>query len=135
MPAYRKHRLMTTLVALIGLLFMQLAVANYVCPASVTKAVIEIQVAEANMPCAEFMATASMDAEQPNLCQAHCQSDSQAHNSVDAPMPVGLLGGAAPNLALSNTDTSLALRPTLQESLLKRTTAPPLSVRNCCFRI
>jgi hypothetical protein len=130
----RKHRLVTTLIALVGLLFMQLAVANYVCPVGGMKLAATTTAADASMPCADSMPVSVTDTEQPNLCQAHCQSEAQASNTTDLPMPVDL--AAQPyTLSLNLTDTSLVVGPALQTPHLRRTTAPPLSIQNCCLRI
>ena len=72
----RRTCLATVLVALVSLLFMQLAVAASACPAAGAKgAAVAASAAmtDASMPCAEPMAPVRDDA-QPNLCQAHCQA-------------------------------------------------------------
>jgi hypothetical protein len=79
MTLARKHRLLTVILSLWALLFAQVALAGYVCPAS-GKAVQVAAMAEAGMPCAETMSKA-MDDEQPGLCHAHCQSSQQASDS------------------------------------------------------
>lgn len=123
----RRNRLFAVLFALISLLFMQLAVASYVCPGVPSK-ISEMGA----MPCAESM-TLTIDDEQPSLCHAHCQSDQQ---SVDKYQVPGLASLA--DLATDFPLPRIAPAPSgvpLQAPLLRRTTAPPLTVRNCCFRI
>ena len=72
------------LLALISLLFMQLAVAGYACP--VESKVSEVAaMADAGLPCAGDMAT--VDADQPGLCHAHCQSAQQAADKVQVSTP------------------------------------------------
>ena len=121
-----RHRLFTVLLAITCLMFAQLALASYVCPGSGSKVV------EASMPCAELMSMA-MDEEQPNLCQAHCQSGQQKSDTYQTPMLASLPDHGADYL----TSRILPLVPgaPLQALLLRRTTAPPLAIRNCCFRI
>ncbi len=136
MISLRRHRLFTVLVALVSLLFMQLAVAGYVCPSGMSgmaqssKATVSVH---AGMPCAGDMSATSMDDAQPALCHAHCQSDQQSADTYQLPdLPV--MPAIAP--VFSQQDV-LSISPGVprQAPLLQRTTAPPLSVRNCCFRI
>ena len=135
MIALRRHRLLTVLVALVSLLFMQLAVAGYVCPAGMSgmKAEGTKVSAHAGMPCAGSMSTTGIDDAQPALCHAHCQSDQQSADTYQVP-GVPVMPAIAP--AFSQQDV-LSISPGLprQAPLLQRTTTPPLSVRNCCFRI
>ncbi|MES2509989.1 MAG: hypothetical protein V4625_08670 [Pseudomonadota bacterium] len=75
----------------------------------------------------------NMDDEQPNLCHAHCQADSQSADKYQFPSLVAVDAlPAAPAL-------QIALLPFVeapsQAPYLQRTTAPPLSIRNCCFRL
>lgn len=124
MPARRRHRLVTVLFALFALLSMQLAVAAYTCPSA--------SMAVAGAPCAGA-ASLGMDQEQPGLCQAHCQSTQQNVDKVQSPAPVPLLAG---NFVYAIEPARLVVpaQPTQLPSLA-RTTAPPIAVRNCCFRI
>ncbi len=133
MITLRRHRLFTVLVALVSLLFMQLAVAGYVCPSGMSgMAQSSKPVTHAGMPCAQVM-SASMDDAQPALCHAHCQSDQQSADTYQLPdLPV------MPAISsVFNQQDILQISPGVprQAPLLQRTTAPPLSVRNCCFRI
>ncbi len=126
----RRHRLITVLVALFSLLFMQLAVAGYACPVE-SKVVEAAAMAEAGMPCAGETA---MDTEQPGLCHAHCQSAQQTVEKVQAATPMGAVAtGFAYTVEPPNRPS--APRPPAQTPSLLRSSAPPISVRNCCFRI
>ena len=131
----RRHRLVTVFFALVSLLFMQLAVAGYVCPNEGMSGAAESNtaMAHAGMPCAESMDTAVvMDNAQPGLCQAHCQSDQQSASTYVLPV-LPEMPAMTPDF--SKPGTSLVSQGVpLQAPLLLRTTAPPLSVRNCCFR-
>ena len=116
--------------ALFSLLFMQLAVAGYVCPVDAKVAEADVM-AEAAMPCAGEMT--KVDAEQPGLCHAHCQSAQQTVEKAQTPTP-------AVAVATGFTYTIEPVRPSLprqpaQAPSLMRSTAPPIAVRNCCFRI
>ncbi|MGQ3054267.1 MAG: hypothetical protein ACT6S0_21000 [Roseateles sp.] len=79
------------------LVFLQLATAAYACAAPQT-AVGES--AMAAMPDCEAMA--SMDAEQPQLCKAHCDRDKQTVNNAPVAdvAPVALLDPLLTRLAL-----------------------------------
>jgi hypothetical protein len=132
MSSRRRNRLFNVLIALVSLLFMQLAVASYSCPGAVSKVAEMATMAQAGMPCAEAMASA-MDDQQPSLCHAHCQAEHQSAGKYQVPAPVALTDiGPSFN---SPRVIPLRLGAPLQAALLMRTTAPPLAVRNCCFRI
>lgn len=131
----RRNRLATVLFALVSLLFMQLAVAGYVCPGGITKAVNATEkaaMAEAGMQCAESMSLA-ID-EQASLCHAHCKSDPQSADHYRLPGLSNLVDLAFSVPLPRFVPAPLGAAP-LQTTLLRRTTAPPLAVRNCCFRI
>lgn len=128
MSRSRRHRLFTVLFALVSLLYMQLALAAYACPAGYKVAAIEA----AGMPCAESM-TISLDDEQPGLCHAHCQAGSQSSQTSQLPplVAVDALPGVPAVLVAPLPFIEASLRP----PHLQRTTAPPLAIRNCCFRL
>jgi hypothetical protein len=130
MLARRRHRFVTVLFALCSLLFMQLAVAGYVCPMG-AKAGEVAAMTEAGLPCAGEMAAA--DTDQPGLCHAHCQSGQQAADKVQVPTP---MGAVATGSSYTIAPVRVSHRsPAWQAPALLRSTAPPLAVRNCCFRI
>ncbi|MEO8120148.1 MAG: hypothetical protein ABI606_12625 [Rhodoferax sp.] len=124
------------LFALVSLLFMQLAVAGYSCPGGLTKELVKVAeaaaMAQAGMPCAESMAL-TVDDEQPGLCHAHCQAGQQTADKYQVP-GLASLAVLATDFPLPRFTPALLGAP-LQAPLLRRTTAPPLAVRNCCFRI
>lgn len=126
----RRHRMISVLFALCSLLFMQLAVAAYACPSSASQPSEAVAMVEAGMPCASDI---YMDDEQPGLCHAHRQSSQQ---SVEKLQPPSLMGAVAVGFAFT-VSRALAAPPAgpVQAPLLLRATAPPIAVRNCCFRI
>ncbi|MGE3433529.1 MAG: hypothetical protein AB7I22_21275 [Ramlibacter sp.] len=125
----RRQRLITVLFALLSLLFMQLAVAGYVCPVDYKVGEI-VAMAEAGMPCAGEMA--KVDAEQPGLCHAHCHS---AQQTVDKGQALTLSDVIATGFSYTIEPLrSFPARQPAQVSFLLRSTAPPIAVRNCCFR-
>jgi hypothetical protein len=127
-----------------ALLFAQVAVAAYACPALGERADTggaDIA-AMAGMPCAEMMAAGEpLDPEQPTLCMQHCQFGSTSHvvdhvPSVFAPVT------AFPALFTVSFDERLhlALRSWAEDDRL-RDRPPPLahsiahSIAHCCYRI
>ena len=129
------NRLATVLFALASLLFMQFAVAAYACPLGTGAALKSAQMTamvRSGMPCAESMSL-SMDDEQPNLCQAHCQTGQQTADKYELSAPVAI--GALPADFTLPVTVPVFLGAPLQAPHLKRTTAPPLAIRNCCFRL
>ena len=130
----RHQRFAIVLFALVNLLFMQLAVAAYVCPVGMSgEAKTEmVDMKAAGMPCAEAMAQAADD-DQPGLCAAHCKADQQTSDKPGLPALAALAGPASdyPMLRISLP----ARVPPLQSALLVRAGAPSVAVRHCCFRI
>ncbi len=120
-----------------ALLFSQLAVAAYACPAMKSSPANEA-VAMAGMPCAEMMAAGvDLDPEQPLLCMQHCQFGSTAH-VVDHVLPAFAPATALPALFTVSLDEgpSPALS-SMAEQERERHRPPPLahSIAHCCFRI
>lgn len=130
----RRKRFAMVLFALVNLLFMQLAVAGYACPGGLSRAGIDqaAAMARAGMPCAESMAL-TMDDEQPSLCAAHCKPEQQTADKHQVP-GLATLADLATDFPLHRVNPA-PLGALLQAPLLRRTTAPPLAVRHCCFRI
>lgn len=127
-------RFVAALIALFSVLFMQFAVAAYVCPghqAGETEHT-EMRAAAESQYMADCQGT---DMEQPNSCHAHDQAGNQ---SLDKPQPPQVQAFVSAALALTLISTDIAHRPpgeNLQNVQLSRSTAPPLSVQYCCFRI
>ncbi len=71
---------MTAIFAVLSLLFSQLALANYVCPA-VTDAVAMARMMAAGEPCE------GMDETQPTLCHQHAAGSAQSFEAVKVPAP------------------------------------------------
>lgn len=132
MTRNRRNRLITMLFALVSLLFMQLAVASYVCPGTASKVAEVAAIAQTDLPCAESM-TLAMDESQPNLCQAHCQAGQQTADRYELPASVVMVTLPA-DFTLPVT-APVFVGASLQAPHLKRTTAPPVAIRNCCFRL
>lgn len=131
MKVSRPSRLIAAVITIFSLLFTQLALASYVCPG--LNAAQRAAVAPAlEMPgCAEM----DMKIDQPGLCHSHCEAGSQKADTPQVPL-VQPFVAAELTVVLSVAGVpapSHAMQP--EGVLLKRSTAPPLAIRNCCFRI
>ena len=75
----RFHRLSTTFIVVLSLLFSQLALASYVCP---QQADVEAMAAmmEAGVPCE------GMDTEQPALCHEHSANPAKTFEALKLPV-------------------------------------------------
>ena len=129
MHSSRRLRLIATLVALFSLLFMQLAVASFACPIPASTMQSAASAPQAMPGCVE------METMQPSLCHAHEQAGNQSLDRPDLPQVPPF---APTGVAL----TLLPLIPRLPESIVRasdvadlRANAPPIAIRNCCFRI
>ena len=129
----RRSRLVAAVIALLGMLFMQLAVASYACPTTPgpdVSTMVMHNAADADMP-----GCAGMDTEQPSLCHPHFQTGTQSLDKPDLPQ-------VQPFVAVGLTMVVLPMKPAVPDAVIGavgnltgRTTAPPLAIRNCCFRI
>ena len=140
MKTSRPSRLITAVILLCSMLFMQLAVAAYACPvllgtASQAMPVEAMSLDQGNNGQDAMNGCPGKDMVQPSLCHAHDHSGNQ---SLDKP----LLPDVLPFIPAALVVTLVALDPANRlaylspdSTLLMRTTAPPLSIRNCCFRI
>ena len=131
MKVSRPSRVIAAIITIFSLLFTQLALASYACPElNVAKRTAIAQTVE--MPgCANM----DMAMDQPGLCQPHCAAASQTADTPQAPL-VQPFVAAELTVVLSVATAAVpthALQP--EGVLLKRSTAPPLAIRNCCFRI
>lgn len=127
---HRRFRLLTICITLFSILFMQCAVASYVCPSTVE--MMSMSVDSSSMPDCE-----GMDKNQPSLCHAQAQYP-QSKQSLDKPPLPDVQPFVAVGLVLASyaIDFDALLAPVQPESLiLARSNAPPIAIRNCCFRI
>jgi hypothetical protein len=122
----RTIRYVAAIIAVISLLFTQLALAAYSCPGMAPGAASG---AHAMAGCT------GMDMEQPALCHAHDKAVQQSLDKPDVPQvsPFIATGPAVVLFAPDAIAPAVLSAPDLH--LLTRTTAPPLTIRHCCFRI
>jgi hypothetical protein len=134
MKFFRTSRFVAALVALISMLFMQLAVAGYVCPefdqGHTAESAATVQYGhEVSLNCI------GTDADQASLCQAHAtlgneSVDTQNGASVPPFVPAVL------TLVLQQlVYPHLSLESAAASPPLTRTVEPALAIQNCCFRI
>jgi hypothetical protein len=126
----RPSRVLSALIALLAVLFSQLAVAAYACPgADGMRAAV---VVDADPPCEEHP---SPEAPAAPLCAAHCQQGDQSldHRSVAVPAPALALPTSW--IVARAVPSEVAAASFEQHSLLERPTGPPLVVRHCRFHI
>ena len=121
----RPTRIFAALLALVGVLYMQLALAAYVCPE-----VVKVPPAQAQMASCADMA---LDQDQPTLCAGQ---DYTAANSLDKPAPPNV----APFIPGSFVGTVVApLPPSMHGTAIARPepppASPPVALLHCCFRL
>lgn len=134
MNVSRPSRVIAAIITIFSLLFTQLALASYACPElNVSKAVAMAMATDgAKMPgCANM----DMKMDPPGLCHSHCEAGNQSADTPQAPLVQPFV--AAELTVVLNAAESAAPSHALHHEgvLLKRSTAPPLAIRNCCFRI
>jgi hypothetical protein len=132
----RRSRFAAAVIALLGVLFTQLAVAAYACP--------RMQIAQAMASIAAPVAAANhhdmpgcggMAVEKPTLCQDHGQGGNQSLDKPELPH-VSPFMTATLMQAVHHDERALpSAIPSAAGLSLTRTTAPPLSIQHCCFRI
>ena len=132
----RHLRYIAALLAMVSVLFSQLAVAAYACPSVADGQAQQALMAMQAMSEHHAMADCEdMDDTQSSLCRTHCQGDSP---SADRTQPPNVSPSVAIILVPEVGSVDLAFRPIRTQSVgfwLTRTASPPLSIRNCCFRI
>ncbi|MDB5992051.1 MAG: silD [Herbaspirillum sp.] len=134
MKLSRPSRLIAALIVLISMLFMQLAIAGYACPSFKVAPSDESMSMDGSSDQA-MTGCMGNDQLQPALCHAQDQSGNQ---SLDKPATPHVSSFLASALTLVFRNIILTENSTDQQAnthLLTRSTAPPLSIRNCCFRI
>lgn len=120
--------MLAAVIALFSILFMQLAVASYACPSHDGQAM-------AALPMEDMAGCHEMDPEQPSLCHAYGQSGNQSLDKPAVPplQPFLAVGFGLPVTPLDATHPPAFAFP--RTTFLTHATAPPLAIRNCCFRI
>lgn len=131
MKSIRSFRVVAACIALFSMLFMQLAVAAYACPGA------SMGGQSVAVPSVAMAGCEGMDRSQPTLCHVYARGDA-AKQSLDKPpafdvppfVPMALV------MALDLVERSSLLDDApWMPALRSRSTAPPIAIRHCCFRI
>lgn len=125
MPLHRRHRWIA-LLALLGLLFQQVAMATYVCPQ--VDAAIQVQAADRAPPCHEPDATDQV------RCHQHCHP---AATSTDHAPPLVVPAALLPAttwLRIAPAEIR-GLAASAPYSISAREQPPPLTIQHCTFQI
>ena len=111
------------MVALFSMLFMQLAVASYSCPAGGNPAV-------SGAPCA------GMDLDKPSLCKAKAinLAAKQSLDKADVPLVLPFVPLELAGLVVAADWTALPAESAAAPPALARSIAPPIAIEHCCFR-
>lgn len=123
-------RLIAALFTLVSLLFMQLAVAAYVCPV-MPKSTGQLSLGTSvQMPCHQ------MDQDQPTLCRVHA-SDASSKLSLDKPGMPDVHAFVPVRMAQSIGALPFVPRSKIARVgfLTTRSHPPPVAILHCCFRI
>jgi hypothetical protein len=118
------------------MLFMQLAVAAYACPQlDVGSKTARTHAMMGSAPHHAMSCCDKPDPVQPSLCHAHGEVGKQSLDKPELPPipPFSAVGMAIPLIPSVAFDAGTS--PPASVASLTRTTAPPLSIRHCCFRI
>jgi hypothetical protein len=126
----RRTRIVSALVALLSLLFMQLALASYACP-NLIPAQNAPMLDSAGQPMADCPLT---DSQSPTLCHADAHKLTPSLDKPDTPsaMPFVATGFVLP-LLWPEDSVSMPDPPT--GFLHASGTSPPIAIRHCCFRL
>ena len=125
----RTYRKLMSWLGIVAVLFAQLAVSAYACPLlfkGFDNSTNTAGVSDASAECPDPVS--------PNLCKKHCENGEQNINDMPEPQACLLALEPAFIVALVLDPTLSSPAPALTPSLL-HATSPPLSIRNCCFRL
>ena len=122
----RHHRRWVAVVATLGLLFQQLAMAAYVCP-------LERSAGASDTVTTEMPDCQSPDTTDKAQCQQHCHPLAQASDHATPPtVPMALLPATTwPREFPARID----LPSSIGCDIDARATAPPLTIQHCTFQI
>jgi len=126
----RLTRKIVSLFSIVAMVFAQLAVSAYACPMQLQELDDAVAGLSASAP-----AAGERDADSPALCKKHCENGQQnVNDSLQAHASLSFDTALTLTLPLAMQSATLRDAPAAAPSL-RHATAPPLSIRNCCFRI
>lgn len=120
-------------LAIFSMLFMQLALAAYVCP-GVTQGEATMTTASMAM---DMPGCVGMDSEQPVLCHAHAQDQAskQSLDKPDLPLVTPFIAATLVQMLVLEPVLTLQNDPAITAQLSARSAAPPVAILHCCFRL
>jgi hypothetical protein len=124
------NRLVSAVVALLSLLFMQTAVAAYACP-NLMQAPSVPMLDSAGQPMADCAET---DQQSPTLCDAHAHKQTPSIEKPDAPAVMPFVATGFALVLIWPEQTTAPPRPSWG-FLHASGTSPPIAIRHCCFRL
>ena len=130
MKNLRRNRLLSAVIALLSLLFMQLAVAAYACP-NVLPAPSAPMLDSAGQPMPDCAET---DQQSPTLCDAHTYKQTPSLEKPDVPAVMPFVATSLA-LVLVWPEQAAALPNPPYVFLHASGTSPPIAIRHCCFRL
>ena len=125
----RTYRKLMGWLGIVAVMFAQLAVSAYACPLlfqGLGNSTDTVSVSDVSVACADLLS--------PNLCKKHCENGEQNINDMPEPQACLLALEPAFIVALVLDPHVSSIATALTPSLL-HATSPPLSIRNCCFRL
>lgn len=136
----RRSRFRSALAVLFSMLFVQLAVAGYVCPLDARQAaggampVVQAEQAghEAMPGCTE--ASDQDVAFSTSVCHAHCQVEYQSLDRHELPAFHAALPDPILAIVVLATSADGVEEVFSQPVSMTRATSPSISIRNCCFQ-
>ncbi|MDL2354597.1 MAG: hypothetical protein QFF03_05005 [Pseudomonadota bacterium] len=133
MKLSRRFRCVAALIALIGVLFTQLVIMAYVCPSMQLSHSLEA-VATLDAPTSASHLPGCYRSDTKPSVPCPTVASSQSLDKPELPQVAPFLAVTLV-AAIANSDASLRYLAVSIPPVLTRTTAPPLSVQNCCFQI
>ena len=119
-----------------SLLFAQLALASYWCPADNPSRLAEaLDVGSETGQSDPMPGCEEMDMEQPVLCHAHAQAGPQSVDRMQAPGLPPFFAATCVGVLVHIAIAPPSIVAPADRTLLTRATSPPIAVCNCCFRI
>jgi hypothetical protein len=129
----RRHRALTALIALFGMLFMQLAVAAHGCPGMHGAGIEHSAMLGADgQPMPDCASSERLRA---GPVPVHCQDDTPSLDKAEVKTFAPAIVLFWPVVAALEPVLAGPQLPPEAPSLLQRPTAPPIAIRHCCFRI
>jgi hypothetical protein len=125
MKLRRPNRIVAALIALVSLLFMQLAVAAYACPMQTGEARAQMAMADCD----------GMDRMNPSLCHAHAKAGKQSLDKPATPAVQPFIA-AAVLVEVAGLDQLMPRSASVAPASVPAAgAAPPIAILHCCFRI